>query len=115
MPDLSQRQKAESEELTASLRAKGILQGDEKATLIFNERGDVTGVDLDGMSDRHAENFARYMTALKVHDAEKPEKRGHIEEATIDDLSPVDWLDRQRERQDKAKKPRSNPDTPKAR
>lgn len=98
--DPLQRQKAYSEGLTASLRANGILQGDEEATVTFDERGRITSIDLDGMSAQHAENLVRSLTTLKLHGSEP----GSIESATLEGLSPVEYLDRERKRRDEPSK-----------
>lgn len=102
--DILQRQKAYSERLTACLRANGVLQGDEEATVTFDETGRITSIDLDGMSAEHAETFARSLTTLKLHDPEKPEKSDRIKTATFGGLSPVEFLDRERKQRDKPSK-----------
>jgi hypothetical protein len=112
MPDLLQRQKAYSEGLTACLRANGMLQVDEEATVTFDETGRITAIELDGMSAEHAENFVRNLTALKVHDPEKPEL---IESATFGGLSPVEYLDRERKQREKPNKPRGESSSTKIR
>jgi len=99
--DLLQRQKAYSEGLTASLRANGVLQGDDEARVTFDETGRITAIELDSLSAQQAENFVRKLTALKVHDPEKPEL---IESATFAGLSPVEYLDRERKQRDKPSK-----------
>ena len=114
-PDLSQRQKAASEEITAGLRAAGFLPENGTATVISDEHGRITSIEFSEVTYDHAMNFARRLTAPRVHDPEKPGNPPASEKATFEGLSPFGLLDREREKTDKARKPRISPATPKAR
>ena len=114
-PDLVQRQKAASEEITAGLRAAGFLPENETATVICDENGRITCIEFSAVSYDHAMSLARNLAAPKVHDPEKRAKPPALDKGTFEGLSPLELLDRERERDDKARKPRGGPATPKAR